>query len=380
MATGLGGFFQGLNQGFNTGLQQQMAIDKNKRESDLAKVQLENARIDLEAKKKEQQFQAELSNQITALRDEFKGGATGGEVEDEFGQSLGVMEFKNAGEAEKSMKSQGLRFKQGTTIEQAAKPMDGLDFQLRAADIINATGAKFGKIDLNTLKQAREFRKQIKSEGAIEALRYAMTNPTDQEGIRKIFNEKGDIKLGEDVQIGLKQGMFGPTVYGFRVGEDGKQIEVFDGFRDIVLPSMSPEAYAQTMAAFKQTEVKETGETYRNERGLTVKERIADKDRKSNETIAANKAAATGGFTFGDEVKGLDDSVNKALDSISKDLGKGLKYDQYERLYRQSAADARMAMETARAEGKALPHQVAMNRALLKNSQEMGIPVYTGKK
>ena len=79
-----------------------------------------------------------------------------------------------------------------------------------------------------------------------------------------MFNKNGKVKIGDDVKLDFKDGMFGPTVVGYRVGKDGKREEVFDGFRDIILPSMGAEAYATTMATFKVTEAKEAGDNKRN--------------------------------------------------------------------------------------------------------------------
>lgn len=306
MAIGLGaigGFAEGLTEGYKGGTALRLAQQKDERDAKAFELQQESGKIDLENKKRDQAYQQELSERMAALNAQLKGGVVGGEAEDEFGTAIGKVQYGSAAEAQQAMQAQGLRFKEGTAIEQ--KPMDAIDFQLKAADTLKEVAAKYGKVDLKMLKESRDFGRQIQAEGAIDALKYAMTNPSDQEGIRQMFNSKGKIKLGDDVQIGIKDGMFGPTVFGFKLGPKGEKIEVFDGFRDIILPSMSTEAFASTMANFKTTEVKEKGENVRLGAKLA-----------SDEGIAAGKNKI-------DKAK-LDQESTKALNDVMKNRFSGI--------------------------------------------------------
>lgn len=281
MATGLGafgGFAEGLTEGYRSGTALRLSEQKDAREAEAFKLQQESAKLDLENKKRDAEYQQELKDRMSALQNELKGGVVGGEAEDEFGTSIGKVQYGSAAEAETAMKAQGLRFKQGTAIEKQA--MDPIDFQLKAADVLKETAAKYGKIDLKMLKESRDFGRQVQSEGAIDAMKYFMTNPNDQAGAKEMFNKRGKIKLGDDVQLGMKDGMFGPTVFGYKLGPKGEKIEVFDGFRDIILPSMSPEAYASTMAGFKKDEVIQKNENVRLGAKLDSDERIASNKNK----------------------------------------------------------------------------------------------------
>jgi hypothetical protein len=103
----------------------------------------------------------------------------------------------------------------------------------------------------------------------------------------------------------LKDGMFGPTVFGYKLGPKGEKIEVFDGFRDIILPSMSPEAYASTMANFKSTEVKEKGENVRLGAKLA-----------SDEGIAANKNKIDRAKLQQESTKELNDAMKNRFSGI----------------------------------------------------------------
>jgi hypothetical protein len=306
MAIGLsafGGFAEGLTEGYKGGTALRLAQQKDEREAKAFDLQQESAKIDLDNKKRDAAYQQELQERMTQLNAQLKGGVVGGEAEDEFGTAIGKVQYGSAAEAEQAMKTQGLRFKQGTAIETPA--MDPIDFQLKAADVLKEVAAKYGKVDLKMLKDSRDFGRQIQSEGAIDALKYFMTNPSDQEGAKAMFNKRGKIKLGDDVQLGMKDGMFGPTVFGYKLGPKGEKIEVFDGFRDIILPSMSPEAYASTMASFKGTEVKEKGENVRLGAKLS-----------SDENIAAGKNKI-------DRAK-LDLDRTKALDDVMKNRFSGI--------------------------------------------------------
>jgi hypothetical protein len=279
-AIGIGNFAQGLSEGYERGMRGNRELAREQREQQQFELQQKSQQLDLEAKQRDADYQAELKERMSALNTELKGGVVGGEAEDEFGTKIGKLQYNNPVEAEQAMKAQGLRFREGTAIEK--KAMDPIDFQLKAADVLKETAAKYGKVDLKMLKESRDFGRQVRSEGAIDALKYFMTNPNDQQGAKDLFNKNGKIKLGDDVQLGMKDGMFGPTVFGFKVGPKGEKIEVFDGFRDIILPSMSPEAYASTMATFKTTEVKETGDNVRLGAKLASDESIASRKDKTD--------------------------------------------------------------------------------------------------
>jgi len=271
-----GGFFEGLQEGYKSGTGLRLADEKNKREQAAFELQQERDKIELETKKREEAYQKDLRESLSKVQAEIKGGVVGGEAVDENGTSLGNMQFANQQEASNSLQSQGLRFKEGTAIEK--KGLDPIEGQMRIADTLKEVAARHGKVDLKMLQESRDFGRKIKAEGAVDAMKYFMTNPNDQAGARERFNKNGDVKLGDDVQLGIKDGMFGPVVYGYKVGPKGEKIEVFDGFRDIILPSMSVDAYGSAMANFKTTEVKEKGENVRLGAKLA-----------SDESIAANK-------------------------------------------------------------------------------------------
>ena len=231
---GIGAFFGGLGEGYDAQSRINAMQARNQREAEAHGIAMQNAKLELGEKQKEIAYKDDLSKNMTALAEQAK-----------------PVEVTDPATGQVSMRP----------------GMDPLMLQQKAADTLKEVAFKYGKVDLNMLNQSMEFGKKIKGEGAMEAMRYAMTNIQDQEGIRKIFNEKGDVKLGKDIQIGLEQGMFGTTVVGYRVDAKGQKQQVFDGFRDIIMPSMSTETYAKIMADFKTTEMKEQGANYRSDSG-----------------------------------------------------------------------------------------------------------------
>lgn len=312
MSRGLGAFAKGLAEGYVTGAKIKSQREKDEREKEMfglqkqqTELQMQNAQIDLDRKRAEDEYQKDLRSSLAQIEQEARGRVTGEAIDEMSGQSLGQMTVA-PGQAPGS----GLRFREGTVVEQ--KPLSPVDYQFRVADTLKQVAARHGKIDLNLLEQSRKFGQKVKAEGAVEAMKYYM-GTQDAEGARKMFNEKGGIKLGDDVQLGLKPGLFGPTMYGYKVDKDGKQIEVFDGFRDIILPSMSPEAYATTMASFAQIEAKEKGDTFRT--GMTAQ-------------ATRDAAAAKEGQKLSPEVSAFNERMNKEFEAVFKGAGTALNPQQ----------------------------------------------------
>lgn len=295
MGRGVGGFFEGLTEGYVTGsklnsMKAQDERDKARMQIERDRAALDNKRfafeeqraqreaekwgldkqdaqqrldagaIDLSQKKRDDDFQKNQSKRLAELVTQSRGGVQL-DVIDPTGKPVGPMTYSSMEEATKDLQAKGLTFKPGSTKQ--ITPLDQVDLEMRAADIMLEEALRAGKVTPELLTQAKKRRKDAEREGAIEAMRYFHTTK-DEVGTKKMFNKNGKIKIGDDVKLDFKPGMFGPTIYGYRVGKDGKKEEVFDGFRDIILPSMGPEAYATTMASFKQTEIKEKGDNDRN--------------------------------------------------------------------------------------------------------------------
>ena len=230
MGVGIGGFAQGLAGGLGQGVQIATAIDRDKREQE--KFALEKPRLEADAEKAKADlaFQQDFQQNMAKLMAEAKGGVV--ELED------------------------------GTTQERPG--LDPMDVQLRAAEIMKESMFRHGKLDFAQLKAASEYTKELQAEGVLESMRYAMANPSDQAGIRERFNKKGKLKLGDDVQISIENGDFGPTVVGYKVGADGKPVKAFDG-AELLMPYLGAKSFAEMqekrkLTAFEQNEAtKRTG-------------------------------------------------------------------------------------------------------------------------
>lgn len=317
MARGLGAFFSGIAEGYQTGKkinsmeaaeerekarlqierdraaldERRLTIDENRDKRDLEKwgldkqevqQRLDSGAIELSQKKRDDDFQKNQSKRLAELVTQSRGGVQL-DVIDPNGKLVGPMTYSSMEEATKDLQTKGLTFKPGSAKQ--ITPLDQVDLEMRAADIMLEEALRAGKVTPELLTQARKRRKDAEREGAIEAMRYFHTTK-DEVGAKKMFNKNGKIKIGDDVRLDFKPGMFGPTIYGYRVGKDGKREEVFDGFRDIILPSMGPEAYATTMASFRQTEVKETGDN--NRAAAANKTAITTTGMNNRATIAAS--------------------------------------------------------------------------------------------
>ena len=305
MATGLavGGFAQGLSQGFQNGLQ----IGKARREQErweLEKPGLELAKQNAET---EMAIKRDFMDGFKKLSEEAQGGFTTDE--------------------------------QGNQVERPA--MSPLEFNLRGAQLMNETMIKNGKFDPKLLKQNNDFIKQVKSEGALEALQYAYANPNDQAGIKQMFNAKGKIKIGDDIDLRFEDGLFGPNMVGYK----GDQ-KVFDAFTNVFLPMMGPEAYAQVQAQMKQTEAKEKGETFR----LGVKT-------ASDEKIAGMKISAARATAKDERPKLLADMMKTRFSGIFRN-----PVDNAEATL-QKAIEAAVYSQAEEYVAAGLPVGVAIDRA-----------------
>lgn len=282
MARGLGAFAAGLAEGIEAGSRIRLAREASLRDDrrmaleeqrakeateqfgltkQLTEQQIKTGTLELDQRMRDAAFQKDKAEAMKELEKLAQPGFEG-DIVDGQGNSMGARRYASLEEANQDLSQRGLAFRPGSVKK--VEPLSSLDLERRFADISKVVAAKHGKLDFDLLEKSRKFTKEIEREGVIGAIQYALTNPSDQKGIRKIFNEKGKVKLGDDVQIGLKDGPFGPSVYGYRVGKDGKPEQVFDAFKDLIMPSMSADAYAAAIAGFKQAEVREAGDDRRN--------------------------------------------------------------------------------------------------------------------
>jgi hypothetical protein len=256
----------------------------------------------------------------------------------------------------------------GTTQERPG--MDPLDVQLRAAEIMKESMFRHGKLDFAQLKAASDYTKELQSEGVLEAMRYAMANPSDQAGIRERFNKKGKLKLGDDIQISVENGDFGPNVVGYKVGADGKPVKAFDG-GELLMPFLGAKSFAEMqekrkLTAFEQNEAtKRTGISA----GATIESALI------GERGATARAALTNRQTG--EVTPLEKF--KALNASFEKLGENLFRNPLPAVdpYKVTAviAQARSAASQYMSAGLISDPNVAYQRAIAESFKRAGIKI-----
>lgn len=298
MATGLGAFLTGLAQGVGQAQemavrQQQMERDKERmamekdrfalekdkalRDAEMQKIQQEEAQMRMAAAKQEQAFKDDLKTSLDAFMNEKKAGYEAEEVTPD-GKTVGFRRFQDGPSAIAEAKARGNSFRPGS-LKRVAE-MDEIDQQLAFADKYNSVLAKHGKLTPEMMDAARARRKEISSEGALESARYFMATG-DVAGAKEMFAKKGRIRIGDDVILKVVPDDFvGNKIVGTRM-VNGKEQQVFDMFQDVILPSMSPKAYADFQADMKKEVVKQTGENKRTGMRIASDERIATQNNKA---------------------------------------------------------------------------------------------------
>jgi hypothetical protein len=343
MATGLGGLAQGLAQGIQSGI----SIGKAVQDKERFELELPGLQANAEKAKADLAFQKDFQENMAGLMKEAKGGVF--ELED------------------------------GTTEERPG--MDPLDVQLRAAEIMKESMFRHGKLDFAQLKAARDYGKELQSEGVLEAMRYAMANPNDQQGIRDMFNKKGKMKLGDDIQIGVENGDFGPTVVGYKVGADGKQVKAFDG-TELLMPYLGAGTFAQMAQQVKLAQGKEKGDDRRTalqvggaaenarlgrDSALELEKlRSADRRYETDRKITADDARdkRTGQVTPKDEYNAFNTSFNTVFSGLSRDILDPNDKTVMAKIYSEGKSRARTLMELYRQNGKSISMEEAINQGL----------------
>lgn len=299
MGRGLGAFAEGFAQGYGQMSEiearrqaierdkQRMALEEKRAgmeeqrfalDKQLQEQAMQKTGMDIAAAKREEEFQADLRSTLANIQKESQGGYEAEVIDARTNKSQGFKRFQNPEDEVGSMKEKGLFFKPGS-IKQVG-PMDPLEFQQRFADQFMSVQARHGKLTPEMLDQAKARRKQIESEGAIDAARYFMTTG-DEKGARAMFNKNGKIKIGDDVQLQvIKDPVTGPKVVGLRGGK-----QVFDMFDDVILPSMSADAYGKTMADMRKLGITEGGEDRRA--GMAARAAMDRTVYESNARLAA---------------------------------------------------------------------------------------------
>jgi len=312
MATGLGAFIGGFAKGASERQEMELrkqdvesrkqAIERDKeraalerdrfslekarseREATMAGIAQQQAQLQLE---KEQRDKAFEEDRKLAYQDFIKRAQAGYEAEEitQDGKPVSVRRFQDGPAAIAEAKSRGNQFRPGS-LKRVAE-LDSTDRALLFRDMYNNILIKHGRMTPEIADAAIEQDRKLKSRGALDALRYFETTG-DVAGTKKMFNTKtkGDINIPDDVMLKLvpEEITGGYKTVGTRM-VNGKEEVVFDSFQNIILPSMSTEAYAQFMAENKKENVRQSQENKRLEKKITSEEKIASDTRKTQMDI-----------------------------------------------------------------------------------------------
>ncbi len=301
MATGLGAFIGGFAKGAADVQEMEarkQAIERDKERMTLERDRflLDKARSEREAAmgeiaQKQAQLQLEKEERDKAFEEEkrllypefVKKAQAGYEAEEitQDGKPVAVRRFQDGPAAIAEAKARGNQFRPGS-LKRVAE-LDSTDRAILFRDMYNNILIKHNRMTPEVADAAVEQDRKLKTRGALDALRYFETTG-DVAGTKKMFNTKtkGDINIPDDVTLKLvpEEITGGYKTVGTRM-VNGKEQVVFDSFQNIILPSMSTEAYAQFMAENRKLGITEKGQNTRQEKQIASTENIAEKDRKN---------------------------------------------------------------------------------------------------
>lgn len=332
MATGIGAFIGGFAKGAADVQEmearkqamerdkERMALDKDRfaieksraeREAEMGALAKQQTEMQIAAAKREEEFQNDLKGQLAQFATETKAGYEAEEISPD-GKTVGFRRFQDGPAALAEAKARGNQFRPGSL--KRVGEMDEMDKQLQFADRFNGVLAKHGKLTPEMMDAARNRRKEIQSEGAIEAGRYFLATG-DVAGAKDMFKKKGKVSIGDDVMLEVVPDEFvGSRIVGSRM-VDGKKVQVFDMFQDVILPSMSPAKYTEMLAEMKKTGVIQKHEDARTEKKIAADITVSRESNKAamdREVYRARKDIEIASLKGRDE----KDAIGKQLREI----------------------------------------------------------------
>lgn len=186
-AIGIGGFAEGLSEGYERGI-------KNNREEARAKREAEAFELDQKIKKnqvdeveRKRAMQDQIKRDLQGLTANAAGGTVGGTAVDEFGTEIPGLQYSNPAEA----KASGLKFKEGTAIE--APAMTDFNKNRATFEIMKKARIDHGFMDEESWVRSMEMTKKLKKEGIDDAFQTFLTTGNSEAAL-KIFNESGGMK------------------------------------------------------------------------------------------------------------------------------------------------------------------------------------------
>jgi hypothetical protein len=293
---GIGAFAEGLSEGYDRGLKNNMAIKKEQREQEAFEMDKQIKQNQLEEIERKKAMQEQIKRDLVNLNANAAGGTTGGEATDEFGVEIGKLVYSNPADA----KASGLKFKEGTTVE--AAPITDLQKNRATFEIMKKARIDHGFMDEESWNRSMDMTKKLKKEGVEDAFSHFLTTG-DSEGAMKIFSGSGSMKPPKgsflkrevDPQTGVVDvGIYIP-------GKDG-QPELYTTMNNYLLMTNS-DALVKHYAEMKKSKFEQGEATKRT--GIETKGKI--------DSALISAAGKDGGKT-------KDDRVKERIDKLAFDF------------------------------------------------------------
>lgn len=261
MASGLAGFASGLAGGLQQGFNMGMLSEKNKREAEAFALQKEKSELENDELRRKKAMQEQITRDWTALQEQIQGGVVGGEAEDEFGQPVGQVQYATPAEA----KASGLKFKEGTTIQNQPKQMSNTEILKARAAIMQKARIDHGFMDEAAFERQIEINKKLKREGFEEAFQ-TFEETGDSSAAIDVYNKaKGGKNKAPEGSYMVKERdpMTGETdIVVYAPGPGGKPQRLTSAF-EVYLASM-PDKLVEYGLGMKREKFKETQANQRN--------------------------------------------------------------------------------------------------------------------
>lgn len=306
LARGLASAFDGFSKGVRLAREEEESEQRKKMQD----LQMEREKMQLDAARREEAYQADLRRLGEDVARERQGGIKG-EVVDEFGVSLGTQTYYGGNKPE----AMGLRF---ASEPQQVAPKDPFKDMTYGEELIRRRQeieARHAKLDPEkAIQLARNFEK-AQMEGVLDAGRYFLATK-DAAGALEKFNRTGKMKLPDGVQfVSTTEDILpgvdnSPKMPSFKVlDKDGKEITDWGTILNNTLPidqllSRKTEvgkAVAQFALEKKKGENQETQnlailENARRQTELQAGRLALERDRANREANAAelNRTIQTG--------------------------------------------------------------------------------------
>lgn len=227
MAAGLGGFAQGLAGGLQAGIKTGLDMQKNEREREAFEMEKQIKQNQIDEMNRKKSMNEQIAKGMADLNARLTGGVVGGEAEDEFGQSVGKVEYSTPAEA----KASGLKFKQGTAVEKKGEDLTQTEIDRMRANIFQKARIDNNFFDEEAFQRHRQLSKDIEKEGVMDAFR-VFDKTQDSDKAVNAFNKAGGMQLPKGAymkrEADPETGLVTNVVYA--PGADGKPQRITSSF------------------------------------------------------------------------------------------------------------------------------------------------------